>query len=93
MDVFVTGSASRRLNIGLGRGLVSLLLEDSEIVENSTWGGGGKDDIVGIAGRSASTEEIREVFSEGINVKAFMVEIAPSDRDTGEGMSLARGQP
>ena len=92
MDEISAGSALVRLNIGLGRGLEPLLL-DSEIVEKWTGGGGGKDEIVGLSDKSAPTEEMCEVFSAGIDVKVFMLEVAPSDRDTREDTSLARGQP
>ncbi len=68
--------APGRLNIGLGRGL-DPLLENSEIVERSPGGGGGKDEIVDLAEMSAPTEEMCEVFSAGIDVKVFMLETAP----------------
>lgn len=72
--------APGRLNIGLARGL-DPLLENSEIVERSPGGGGGKDEIVDLAEMSAPTEEMCEVFSAGIDVKVFMLETAPSDGD------------
>jgi hypothetical protein len=50
------------------------------------------DDIVGPAGWSAPTEEMCEIFSTGIDVKAFMLEIAASDGDTREGTSQVQGQ-
>lgn len=81
-DAWGARSAMTRLNIGRGRGL-ELLLEDSEIVEKSTGGGGGrggKDEIVDLAEKSAPTEEMCEVFSAEIDVKVFMLESAPSGR-------------
>jgi hypothetical protein len=52
------------------------------MVEKSTGGGGGgKDEIVDLAEVSASTEEMCEDFSAGIDVKVFMLEIAPSGGD------------
>jgi hypothetical protein len=47
VEGFAAGSTPTRLNIGLGRGLEAPLLENSEIVETSARGGGGKDEIVG----------------------------------------------
>jgi len=52
-----------------------------------------KDEIVDLTEKSAPTEEMCEVFSAGINVKVFILETTPSNGDTGEGTSLARGQP
>jgi hypothetical protein len=92
-DAFSAGSGPVRLNIGLGRGLGPLLLEASEIVERSTGGGGGNDEIVDLTENSAPTEEMCELFSAGIDVNVFILETAPSDGDTREGTSLARGQP
>jgi hypothetical protein len=80
-DAFGAGSALGRPNIGLARGL-DPLLENSEIVERSAGGGGGKDEIVDLAEMSAPTEEMCEVFSAGIDVKVVMLETAPSDGDT-----------
>ena len=93
MDEFSAGSGSVRLNIGLGRGLEPPLLDVSEIVEKSRGGGGGKDEIVDLADKSAPTEEMCEVFSAGIDVKVFILETAASDGDTKGGTSPARGQP
>ena len=47
--------------------------------------------IVDLVGRSVPTEEMWEVFSAGICVNDFMLEMASSDGDTKDGMSLARG--
>lgn len=93
MDAFNVGTPPVRPNIGLGRGLDPLLLEDSEIVENSTGGRGGKDEIVDLADKSAPAEEMCEVFSAGIDVKVFILEITPSNGDTRVCTSLARGRP
>jgi hypothetical protein len=93
MDAFKAGPAPVRPNIGLGRGLDTLLLEDSEIVEKLTVGRSGKDKIVDLADKSAPTEDMCEVFSAGIDVKVFILESAPSDGDTRVCTSLARGQP
>jgi len=89
MDAFGAGSGPVRLNIGLGRGL-ELLLEDSEMVEKSTGGGSGKDEIADLAemSLSAPTEEMCEGFSAGIDVKVFMLETAPSGENTMVGTSL-----
>jgi hypothetical protein len=48
---------------------------------------------VGLAKGSVSNEEICEVFSAGIDVNAFMLEIASSDGNTREDTSRVRGQP
>ena len=52
-----------------------------------------KDEIVVLAWWSVPTVEMCEVFSAGIDVKGFMLEMASSDSDAREGMSLARGRP
>ena len=41
---------------------------------------------------SVTTEEMCEVFSAGIDAKAFMLEVAASDEHKREGTSLVRGQ-
>ena len=93
VEVFAAGSRPARMNIGLGRGLELLLLEDSEIEEKSARGGGGKEEIVGRAGMSVSSDEMWEVFSAVIDVMAFMLETPSSASNTREGTSLARGRP
>ena len=93
MDAFNAGPAPVRPNIGLGRGLDPVFIENSEIVEKLTGGRSGKDKIVDLADKSAPTEEMCDVFSAGIDVKVFILESAPSDGDTRVCTSLARGQP